>query len=162
MWCVLSVGHVYVLYKEKSGNTCTAIFFLSQMKRIKAKTACQPLDASYFVTEFTSNLAQSRGKVDAQPFSANQTPTGRGVKRLDEGTPMLFLFSGNDAVLSGVPGCFWSKTGERGCWPIRNGQQHSLSLLFSGTPVFGQKSTGSIRFWPLPFPRIGHVLIGRT
>ena len=76
--------------KKKVGTPALLFFFGSQMKRIKAKTACQPLDASYFVTEFTSNLAQSRGNVDAQPFSANQTPTGRGVKRLDEGTPMLF------------------------------------------------------------------------
>ena len=145
--------------QRKKWEHLKCFFFGSQMKRIKAKTACQPLDASYFVTEFTSNLAKSRGNVDAQPFSANQTPTRRGVKRLVEGTPMFFLFSGNVAVLPGAPGCFWPKTGESGCWPIRYGQQHSLSLLFSGTPVFGQKRTGSIRFWPLPFPRIGHLLI---
>ena len=35
---------------------------------------------------------------------------------------------------------FGKKRKKVGVWPIRYGQQHSLPLLFSGTPVFGQKT----------------------
>ena len=45
---------------------------------------------------------------------------------------------------------FLIKTGGNGCWSIIYGQQHSMSLLYSGAPAFRQKSTGSSRFWPLP------------
>ena len=47
----------------------------------------------------------------------------------------------------GVPPRFWTKAGKEGCRPIRYGQQHSLLLLYSGTLIFGQKSTGNSRFW---------------
>ena len=72
-----------------------------------------------------------------------EQPTGREHKLAENGWKLSKVGKvGSDR--------FGSKTGEKRCWPIRYGQQHSLSLLYSDTSVFVQKSIGSSRVLSVP------------
>ena len=91
--------------------------------------------------------------VDLFEYQVVEKPTGKEHKMAKNGWKLSKVAI---TLLPGVSGRFWPKTGDSGYWPIRYGQQHSLPQLFSGTSVFGQKSTRYSRFWPLPisFPRL--------
>ena len=108
---------------------------------VTASTQTSAFNAIVFQSPVMPNARMSLCTQSVRSFSFPPRPLLTAISRF----PNMIRFGNRPRhIRRSVP------AHKSGSWPIRYGQQHSLPLLFSGTPIFGRESTRSSRFWPLP------------